>query len=199
MLKAVLNVDPGLWGAIHDQDLVQKIYETVPHSLYDMYQLLIFISYFFDKSPCPSSTIYGLLSPNFPDFIAQMSGMSGSTFKSFLRYPVTENVDHTFEGRFCIFNTFHFCGLAVKFVDKLGDLQKEVFLTNIASRNMRRCMGVAVKDDEKAITETHKPFFNSFVAIGSQTLKCCLFHSAPLPCTFCSLVHPKFFGKPIDD
>ena len=99
-----------------------------------------------------------LLSPGFPDFIAQTSGTSGSSLKSFPRYPVTENVDRPFEGRFCVFSSFRFCGPAVKIVDEHGELQKEVFLTNIASGNMRRRMGIAVKDDEKAMTETRKPF-----------------------------------------
>ena len=164
MPKAVANVDAGPCKAIHAQDLVQRFYQTVPLSLYDAYQP--FISRFFDKSPCPSAGVRDLLSPGFPDFIAQTSGTSGSRLKSFPRYPVTENVDRPFEGRFCVFSSFRFCGPAVKIVDEHGELQKEVFLTNIASGNMRRRMGVGVKDDEKAMTETRKPFFDSSVAIG---------------------------------
>ena len=157
ILKPVANVDAGSCEVINTKDLVQKFYETVPLSLYDAYQP--FISRFFDKSPCSSSAVRDLLSPGFPDFIAQTSGTSGSSLKSFPRYPVTENVDRTFEGRFCVFSSFRFCGPAVKIVDEHGELQKEVFLTNIASGNMRRRMGIAVKDDEKAMTETRKPFF----------------------------------------
>jgi hypothetical protein len=83
-------------------------------------------------------------------------------------YPVTENVDPTFEGvRFCAFSTFRFCGPAVKIADEQGESQKEVFLTNAGSAIMRSRMGIAVKDDDKAMTETGKFFLDSSVAIGS--------------------------------
>jgi hypothetical protein len=138
--------------------LIHLAHRTIPLSLYDAYQL--FVSRFFDKSPCPSSAVRDLLSPGFPDFIAQTSGTSGSTFKLFPVYPVTEDVDPIFEGvRFCAFSTFRFCGPAVKIVDEHGELQKELYLTNIGSGIMRRFMGIALKDDDKAITETRKVFF----------------------------------------
>jgi hypothetical protein len=197
--KAVGNVDTGPCEAIHTQDLVQRFCETIPLSLYEAYQP--FISRFFGKSPCPSTAVRDLLSPGFPDFIAQTSGTSGSAFKSFPRYPVAENVDPTFDGvRFCAFSTFRFCGPAVEIVDEQGELQKEVFLTNVGSGIMRRRMGIAVKDDNKAMTETRKFFFHSSVAtIGSRLLKRCPLHSPPLLRPFCSLVHPKFPGKPLYD
>lgn len=151
MPKAVANVDAGPCGAIHAQDLVQRFYETVPLSLYDAYQP--FVSRFFDKSPCPSSAVRDLLSPGFPDFIARTSGTSESTFKLFPWYP--ENFHRPSEGvRFCAISTFRFCGPTVKIVDEQGELQKEAFVTIAGSGIMRRRMGVAVKDDDKAITET---------------------------------------------
>jgi hypothetical protein len=163
MPEAVANVDTGPCEAIHTQDLVQGFYETIALSLYDAYQA--FVSRFFDKSPCPSAAVRDLFSPGFPDFIAQTSGTSGSTFKLFPMYPVTEDVDPIFEGvRFCAFSTFRFCGPAVKIVDEHGELQKEVFLTNIGSGIMRRFMGIAVKDDDKAITETRKFIFSTHLS-----------------------------------
>lgn len=192
MPKAVANVDASPWGAIHTQDLVQTFYETVPLSLYDAYQP--FVSRFFDKSPCPSSAVRDLLSPGFPDFIAQTSGTSGSTLKSFPRYPVTENIDGTFEGRFCVFSTFRFCGPAVKIVDELGELQKEVFLTNIASGNMRKRMGVALKDDEKAITEIRKSIFR--LICPRWIMNSAAFSTAPLsPVPFAVWYIPNFLGN----
>jgi hypothetical protein len=79
--KAVGNADTGPCEAIHTQRLVQRFYETIPLSLYDAYQP--FVSRFFDKSPCTSSAVRDLLSPGFPDFIAQTSGTSDTTFKLF--------------------------------------------------------------------------------------------------------------------
>ena len=191
ILKPVANVDAGSCEVINTKDLVQKFYETVPLSLYDAYQP--FISRFFGKSLCPSSDVRDLLSPGLPDYIAQTSGTSGTTLKAFPIYPVTENVDCTFGGvRFCAFSSFRFSGPAVKIVDEHGEL-KEVFVTNIGSIINRRCMGVAAKDDGKAITETRKFFLDTSVAIG-LSLKRCL--TAPLsPVPFAVWYIPNFLGN----
>ena len=164
--EPVTNANAGPFEAIHTQDLLQSFYETIPLSLYNTYRP--FVTRFFNKSPCPSSTVRDLLAPGLPDFIAQTSGTSGSTLKSFPNYPLMERLNGVPQGmRFCAFTSFRSTGPAVKIVNDKGELEKEILLTIVGSGVMRRTMGVGFGDDDKLITETRRFFFfffHSFIA-----------------------------------
>ena len=136
------------------RDFVQCFRETIPLTLYDAYEP--FVSRFFKNSP-RSSSVRDLLSPGFPEFIAQTSGTSGSTVKSFPRYP-TENGHYFPKGiRFCAFSSLRVSG-AVKIVNEDGDLQRELPVTTIGSGMMRRHMGVELKDEDKIMSQTRSFF-----------------------------------------
>ena len=47
----------------------------------------------------------------------------------------------------------------MKIVNEEGDLWKELSVTIIGSRIMRRCMGVELKDDDKVMSQTRSFFF----------------------------------------
>ena len=146
------------------RNFLQCFRETIPLTLYDAYEP--FVSRFFENSP-RSSSVRDLLSPGFPDFIAQTSGTSGSTVKSFPRYPITENGQYIPKGiRFCGFSSLRVSG-AVKIVNEEGDLQRELPVTIIGSGIMRRRMGVELKDDDKVMSQT-RSFFFLFKAISCR-------------------------------
>jgi hypothetical protein len=140
------------------RDFIQFFRETIPLTLYDEYEP--FVSRFFENSP-RSSSVRDLLSPGFPDFIAQTSGTSGSTVKSFPRYPVNDNGHYIPRGiRFCGFSSLRTSG-AVKIVNEEGDLQKELPVTIIGSGIMRRRMGIELKDDDKVMSQTRSFFYEA--------------------------------------
>jgi hypothetical protein len=137
------------------RDFVQCFRETIPLTSYDAYEP--FVSRFFENSPLYSS-VRDLLSPGFPDFIAQTSGTSGSTVKSFPRYPVNDNDHYIPRGiRFCGFNSLRISG-AVKIVNEEGDLQKELPVTSVGSGILRRRMGTELKDDDQVMSQTRSFF-----------------------------------------
>ena len=137
------------------RDFVQCFRETIPLTLYDAYEP--FVSRFFENSP-RSSSVRDLLSPGFPEFIAQTSGTSGSTVKSFPRYPMAQNGHYIPKGiRFCGFSSLRVSG-AVKIVNEDGALQRELPVTIIGSGMMRKRMGVELKDDDKIMSQTRSFF-----------------------------------------
>ena len=163
--EPVTNANSGPLGAIHAQDLVQSFHEIIPLSLYDAYQP--FVARFFDKSPCPSSTVRDLLALGLPDFIAQTSGTSGSTIKSFPNYPVPERLNAIPQGmRFCVFSSFRSTGPAVKILNDQGELEKEILLTIVGSGYVRRRMGVGFGDDDKIISEIRRFFFTPLLQLA---------------------------------
>jgi hypothetical protein len=139
-------------SAEHDEKLIDAFYSAIPLSSYDEYRP--FISRFFDESPCPASAVRNLLSPGFPDFIAQSSGTSGSKFKFFPRYPNTQSSSYVPDGvRYCVFVNVGITRV-LDVVGEGGENEWRIPVTTITSGNMRRRMRIELGDDEDVMMRT---------------------------------------------
>lgn len=139
-------------SAEHDEKLIDAFYNAIPLSSYDEYRP--FISRFFDVSPCPASAVRNLLSPGFPDFIAQSSGTSGSKFKFFPRYPNTQSSSYVPDGvRYCVFVNVGITRV-LEVVGEEGKNEWRIPVTTVTSGNMRRRMRIELGDEEDVMTRT---------------------------------------------
>lgn len=144
-------------SAEHDEKLLDAFYNAIPLSSYDEYRP--FVSRFFDESPCPVSAVRDLLSPGFPEFIAQSSGTSGSKFKFFPRYPNTQSSSYVPDGvRYCVFANVGITRV-LEVVSEGGENGWRIPVTTVTSGNMRRRMRIELGDDENMMTRT--PDFSS--------------------------------------